>query len=142
MSVHFSNQITPDLDNPVIRPFWEASRRHEVVVQHCLSCGAMRFPPLPICANCWSENQTWTQIEPFGTLWSFVIYRRAMHPSFTEDVPYAIGRVKTDAGPVFETRLAIPLDEIEIGMPLVASFQDVNREDADTGFSLLQFEKR
>ncbi|MWA04847.1 hypothetical protein F8568_031650 [Actinomadura sp. LD22] len=137
MSVHYSNQITPDLDNPLILPFWEACQRHELVAQHCPSCDTLRFPPLSICANCWSENQAWTRIEPFATLWSFVIYRRAMNPAFADEIPYAIGRVKTDAGPVFETRLAIPLDEIEIGMPLVASFRDVNAD-----FSLLQFEKR
>lgn len=126
----------PDSHDPLMAPFWEASKRHAVSVQRCNSCGELRFPPLPICSNCWSEDQTWQEVEPLGSLWSYVVYHRALDSAFADDIPYAIGRVKIDAGPTFTVRLDVPLDDIEVGMPLRASFNDVSDE-----ISLLQFRK-
>ncbi|MGV9870531.1 Zn-ribbon domain-containing OB-fold protein [Rhodococcus koreensis] len=132
-----NNEIRPDTTDPLLAPFWEGCRNHLLLVQKCDECRDIRFPPLPICPHCWSESQEWVETDPTGTLWSYVIYRRAMHPALADQIPYAIGRVTTSSGAVFETRLDIPLDEIEIGMPLVATFKDLNDE-----LSLLQFTKR
>jgi uncharacterized OB-fold protein len=135
MSAAGSRQV-PDAHEPLMAPFWEASKRHVVAVQKCKDCGEVRFPPLPICSNCWSENQTWWEVEPSGTLWSYVVYHRALDPAFADEVPYAVGRVKIDAGPTFTVRLDIPLDEIQVDMPVRASFSDISDE-----ISLLQYTK-
>jgi uncharacterized protein len=124
----------PDVHEALMVPFWEAAQRHTLVVQKCNSCGEMRFPPLPICSNCWSEDQAWQEVEPTGTLWSYVVYHRALEPAFADDIPYAVGRVKIDAGPLFTVRLDIPLDQINVDMPVKASYKDINRE-----VTLLQF---
>jgi len=31
------------------RPFWDACRRRELVVQRCADCGSFRHPPAPVC---------------------------------------------------------------------------------------------
>jgi uncharacterized OB-fold protein len=116
--------------------FWAAAKEHKVAVQKCNDCGDMRFPSLPICPKCWSENQTWEEVEPIATLYSYVVYHRALDPSFSDDIPYAIGRVKSDAGPIFTVRVDVPLDELKVDMPLKASFKDVSDD-----VSLLQFTK-
>lgn len=126
----------PDARDPLMSPFWDAARRHVLVIQRCAQCGQVRFPPLPICSNCWSDDQAWEETGQTGTLWSYVVYHRALHAAFADDIPYAIGRVKIDAGPIFTVRLDIPLHEIEVDMRLRASFNDLNDE-----ISLLQFEK-
>jgi uncharacterized OB-fold protein len=115
-------------------PFWEASKRHVVAVQECAACGDVRFPPLPICPKCWSDQQRWVEVEPFGTVWSYVVYHRALAPAFAQDVPYAIGRVKIDAGPIFTVRLDIAPTDIAVDMRVTATFEDVNDE-----VSLLRF---
>ncbi|MBV9595131.1 MAG: OB-fold domain-containing protein [Actinobacteria bacterium] len=126
----------PDVKAPDTAGFYEAAKRHSLVVQKCNNCGEMRFPPLPICSNCWSSDQDWAEIEPTGTVWSWVVYHRALEPSFADEIPYAVGRVKTTAGPTFTVRLNIPIEEIEIDMPVTATFKDVNDE-----VSLLEFSK-
>jgi uncharacterized OB-fold protein len=126
----------PDAKDPLMAGFWEASKRHALAVQKCNNCGEVRFPALPICANCWSEDQAWVETEPNGTVYSYVVYHRAFSPAFKEDIPYAVGRVKSAAGPVFTVRLDIPLDKISVDMPVVASFKDVTDD-----ISLLQFTK-
>ena len=124
----------PDVTEPLMAPFWQAAKRHVLVVQKCDDCGDVRFPPLEICSNCWSTEQTWQEIEPAGTVWSFVVYHRALDPSKKGEVPYSIGRVKTDAGPVFTVRLDVPHGKARVGMPVVATWEDV-----DDDVTLLRF---
>ena len=118
----------PDVTEPLMAPFWQAARRHVLVVQKCDNCGDVRFPPLEICSTCWSTEQTWQEIEPTGTVWSFVVYHRALAPSMKDDVPYVIGRVKTDAGPMFTVRLDVPREDARVGMPVEATWEDVDDE--------------
>lgn len=105
----------------LVAPFYEALRDERVVVQRCDDCGHLKFPPLELCSECWSDEQSWVDIEPVGELWSWVVYHRALSPEFTE-VPYVIGRVKSSAGPVFTVRLSVPSDQLFIGMALKAEF--------------------
>lgn len=127
----------PDASDPLMAGFWEASKRHVLVIQRCNSCGHVQFPPLPICSNCWSEDQSWAETDPSGTVYSYVVYHRALAAAFADQIPYAIGRVKVAAGPTFTVRLDIPLDEITVDMPVTAAFKDVTDE-----ISLLQFTKQ
>lgn len=122
------NPNLPDTSEPLTAPFWDAARNHILVAQSCADCGDMRYPALEICPQCWSADQTWAPIATTGTLWSYVVYHRALDPSKKDDVPYVIGRVKTEDGPVFTVRLDVSPDEAEVGMPLIVSWDDVDEE--------------
>ena len=126
----------PDAADSLMAPFWAAARKRVLVVQTCNVCGETRFPPLPICSNCWSADQRWQEVDHTGSVWSYVVYHRALHPAFVDEVPYAIGRVQIEAGPIFTVRLDIPLSDIEVGMRVQASFYDLSDE-----ITLLQFAK-
>ena len=118
----------PDVHDPVMAPFWEASKRHVLVAQKCNNCGDKRFPPTEICRTCWSADQVWEEIEPTGTLWSYVVYHRALDPSRRDDVPYLIGRVSTDAGPIYTVELDISREDAKVGMQVTASWDDLTDE--------------
>ncbi|MHA7274378.1 Zn-ribbon domain-containing OB-fold protein [Arthrobacter sp. TMT4-20] len=123
-----NNPNLPDVSAPLTAPFWEAARDHRLVAQKCADCGDLRFPPIEICPQCWSENQIWVPIAPTGTLWSYVVYHRALDPSKADEIPYVIGRVKTDDGPIFTVRLDVSPDAAIVDMPLTASWDDVDEE--------------
>jgi uncharacterized OB-fold protein len=126
----------PNPHEPAMEGFWQASVRNILVVQRCLDCGDVRFPPLPICPRCWSERQEWEPTAPTGTVYSYVVYHRALSAAFADEIPYAIGRVKITAGPIFTVRLDIPLDQIEVDMAVTASFRKMTEE-----ISLVEFVK-
>lgn len=121
-------RLLPDVNEALSAPFYEAAKRHVLTVQKCNGCGDMRYPALEICPNCWSTDQEWQEIGPTGTVYSFVVYHRALDPSKKDEIPYVIGRVKTDAGPMFTVRLDVPREEAHVGMKVVASWEDVNEE--------------
>jgi uncharacterized OB-fold protein len=118
----------PDIDAPLTAPFWEASRRQVLVAQRCEECGDLRFPALEICPKCWSSNQTWTEISPAGTLWSYVVYHRALDPSKKDQVPYVIGRVRSDDGPTYIVRIDVAPEDAEVNMRLKPSWDVISDE--------------
>ncbi len=116
----------PDI-TPLDAPFWEALRRHELVVQRCDECETPRFVPGERCRNCGSPSATWSTVSGDATVYTFSIVHRAPTPAYQADVPYAIAYVELAEGPRMPTRLVdVDPDAVAIGMPLEVVFDDVD----------------
>ena len=107
--------------------FFEGAREHKLLIQRCASCGTLRHPPLPACAKCRSFEWDTVEASGRGTLYSYVVVHYPQVPSF--DYPLPIALVELEEG----TRLVANLDglapeEVRIGMPLVAGFEDFDEE--------------
>lgn len=123
-----TNLNLPNIEAPATAPFWEASKRHVLVSQKCVDCGYLRYPPTEICPKCWSTNQVWAEISPNGTLWSYIVYHRALDPSKKDEIPYVVGRVVTDDGPIFTVRLDIAPGDAKVDQRVTATWDDVTDE--------------
>lgn len=118
----------PDLDDPDMRPFWQATLRHRLTAQRCGHCGTLRFPALPICDTCLDERVEWVDVSTSGTIWSYVVYHRAFHPGFEPDVPYVVAVVENDDGLRFTGTVVGPRDRIEVGSRVTAVFEDATED--------------
>lgn len=118
----------PDTQNALTRPFWEGLRNEELKVQRCDSCLVIRYPPAPICPECLQPAGTWIAITSEGALWSYVIYHRALTPSFADSVPYAVGVVELEKHIHILARIEAPLNGLRIGMSMRAKFDHVTDE--------------
>ncbi len=104
--------------------FWfEGARAHKLLVQRCTSCGTLRHPPLPACANCGSLEWDTVEASGRGTLYSYVVVHYPQVAAF--EYPLPIGLVELEEG----TRVVANLggaepDEFVIGMELRAEFVD------------------
>lgn len=117
-------EITPEL-----RPFFEAARRRELVVQRCSDCGTLRFPVRQLCAQCLSTDAGWLPVSGRGEIFSFNIMHQVYHPGFASEVPYAVVLVKLDEGPKMLSNLVgIQPHEIQIGLPVQVVFEDITDE--------------
>jgi uncharacterized OB-fold protein len=86
----------PDVESA---PFWEALRRHRVLLQRCTACGRIRFPPMPACPYCGGRTSVAEEVAATGRIYSFVRVHRALTPSMSGQVPYVVAVVQLDAGP-------------------------------------------
>lgn len=113
----------------VTQPFWNAAKRHELNIQRCTSCGAYIFYPREVCSECLCPDLTWIRVSGRGTLYSYTIAQAPTHPGFADDAPYVIAIVELTEGPHITTNIVgcLPAD-VSIGMPVVATFEDVNDE--------------
>jgi uncharacterized protein len=118
----------PRLSDPESAPFWAGLREHRLRMPGCSSCGYVRWPGADLCPECLSSEFAWADLRPAGELWSYVVYHRAFHPGFQDDLPYAVGHVVLDDGPVLTAQIASPLDAISIGARVEATFEDVTTE--------------
>ena len=110
-------------------PFWEAAKRHELYIQRCGSCGAHIFYPREVCPECLSSDLQWLKVSGKGTVYSYTIAQAPTHPAFVEDVPYVIAIVELAEGPHLTTNITgCQPDEVRVGMPVVATFDDVTPE--------------
>jgi uncharacterized OB-fold protein len=101
----------------------DALRRHELVLQHCASCGRVRFPPMPACPWCGSAVAEWRPVSGRGRVYSWVGVQRALTPDFEAEVPYTIATVDLDEGARVFGRLEGP-EPTAPGDSVVATFVD------------------
>ena len=111
------------------RPFWEATKRHELRLQRCDDCGRFRYPPAPVCPQCLSESAQWARVSGRGTITTFIVMHKVYFPSFAQDAPYNVVQVELEEGPRLTANLVdVPNDQIRVGMPVEAVFDDVTPE--------------
>lgn len=111
--------------SPEMAPFWEAARRHQLVVQRCRGCGAHRFPARDICSRCLSREVEWAPVSGRGTIFSYAIMHQVYHPGFADEVPYAVVQVELEEGARMLTNVVgCPPAELTVGMPVEVMFED------------------
>jgi len=111
------------------RPYWEAARRHELVIQRCTACRDYQHPPYEQCRSCGSATLEWAQISGRGTVYTFIIDYRLLVPGFNE--PYVVAQInpveaQSDLVRITTNILGCEPGDVSIGMPVEVLFEDVS----------------
>ncbi len=118
----------PQIDEQT-RPFWEAARRHELVLQRCKECGNYRYPPGENCPECLSDDLEWARVSGRGTVFTWTVFHRVYHPGFVNEVPYAVVAIELEEGPRMTSNLVdCKLEDIKIVMPVEVFYEDASDE--------------
>jgi uncharacterized OB-fold protein len=108
------------------RPWWEAAKRHELLLQSCASCGHVAFPPAAICPDCHTANLEWLHASPRGVIWSWAVFHKSYFSGFAADIPYAVAIVELEDGPRVWTQIVgVQNSDLRIGLAVEAVFDDV-----------------
>lgn len=116
------------------QPYWEAARQHELRLQRCAGCGEFWAPHGPVCPFCFSGEFTWEAVSGRGVITSLVVFHKAYHPEFDNDLPLPAALVELAEGPRLITNI-VQADGAQLasGLPVQVVFED--HED----FTLPQF---
>lgn len=114
------------IPTPLDEAFWEGCTNHELRMQRCEECGYVRWPPSPVCPECWSDVSVWSTLSGNGTLVSWVVFHVGFLPAFEESLPYIIVEVELEEGPRYLAPLAgdFGVDELSQGMVMQVTFTD------------------
>jgi uncharacterized protein len=121
----------------VDREFWEAARRHELVVQRCNKCETFQFGPEWICHKCHTLDLGWDRVSGRGNVYSWERVWHPAHPALKSACPYLVVVVElADAGKVrmVGNLLGDPRQEPAFDAAVEAVF-----EDHDEGYTLVQW---
>lgn len=107
--------------------FWEAARRHELVVQKCNNCGGFQFGPEWICHRCRSFDLGWERVSGRGRIYSWERVWHPVHPALKNACPYLVVLVElpdADNVRMVGNLLGDPLQPVEIGSEVEAVYED------------------
>jgi len=117
--------ISPELT----RPFWEAAKRHELVMPRCTTCDHLFFYPRSECPRCLSNHLEWVRVSGRGRLHTYTIVYQPANAAFRDDTPYIYAVVQLDEGPRMVSNVVqCDLDAVKVDMPLEVIFDDVTPE--------------
>ncbi len=85
---------------PVVSPdtafFWEGTARHELRIQRCGGCGALRHPPGPMCQVCGFARPEYDVAAGTGEVYSYVVHHHPPVPG--RQLPIVIALVQLTEG--------------------------------------------
>ena len=106
------------------KQFYDWCARGELRFQRCTRCGAFRHIPRELCAKCSSFDSEWARSSGRGTVFTFTIVARALHPAFLNATPYAAVIVELEEGVrILSNVVDCAPGELEIGMPVQVGFE-------------------
>ena len=112
-------------------PWWEALRRHQLVIQRCTACGTWRHPPGPLCSACHSTAVRWERVSGRGRVFSYTVIGHAVHPSLADRVPYNVVLVELpEAGGVrlVSKLVDVAPEQVAVGLEVEVVFEDLDDE--------------
>lgn len=118
-------QLSP---SPDAVPFWDACRRHELVLPYCARCERHYFYPRPLCPRCGTREVTWRRSCGRGEVYSFCIQFQSGLPGFVDAAPFVTAIVELEEGPRLMTFLVgvPPQPElIKCGLPVEVTFREL-----------------
>jgi len=122
---------------PEMKPFFDAAKQHQLVVQRCTACATFRFPARAICSSCLSRESEWAPVSGEGEIYSFNVMHQVYDPGFADAVPYAVVVVKLKEGAkMISNVVGLAVGDIRIGLPVRVVFEDVSAEVTLPKFTL------
>jgi uncharacterized OB-fold protein len=110
-------------------PWWEAVRRHELIVQRCDGCGALRFPARAICNRCRSREWEWVPVRGTGRVYSWIVNHQVFMPAMRDKVPFPILAIRLDEGDdilMYGILAEASADVLRPGLRVEAVFEDTD----------------
>jgi NAD(P)-dependent dehydrogenase (short-subunit alcohol dehydrogenase family)/uncharacterized OB-fold protein len=120
-----------------------AAAEGRFALQVCEECAQVLYPPRDACPRCLSARLTFKDIPPDGLLVAETTVRVSTDPYFRERMPWRVGTVQLDAGPVIvahlhgdtvegeRVKLALKLDKSGSAVMLALPAQEMPYMQAD-----------
>ena len=105
------------------QPFFDATLRGELLLQHCAVCGRWMWPAKVRCIECLADGLEWKPASGLATLYSFTLVHQLVHPGFKGEMPYNLAQVDLDEGVrTHSSIVGVPSDQLKVGMRLSVVF--------------------
>ncbi len=129
-------RLEPPPPSELTAPFWDATRRRELLVQWCNSCDHAVFYPREVCPTCLGDDLEWRTAAGTGTVYAVTVEHKPMDPRMRDQAPYAIALVDLEEGVRMMTNVVgCDPDSVTAGMPVRVTWEALS-----DGRNLPQFE--
>ena len=116
----------PDVDDPVMRPFWDGARAGTLMLQRETATGAVHWPPKPMYWKGGGRLE-WFAASGRGTVYSYVVGYEPFLPAFRHLLPLVMVLVQVAEGPrLVGYMVRVKPDGMRFGMPVRVVFERLN----------------
>jgi hypothetical protein len=108
----------PDVDDPVMRPFWDGLRAGKFLQQRDRLTGEVQWPPKP---HFWKDGKRleWFEASGKGTVYTYVVGYEPFLPAFTHLLPHVMVVVQLEEGVrIVGYMVGTKPEEMRFGMPV------------------------
>lgn len=94
------SQYTKPLPEPTpwSKPFWEGTKRHELLIQKCKDCSQLIMYPKKYCPSCLSDRMEWVKSSGRGKIYSFSVVKSNPPSAFIKDLPFTVAIIRLEEG--------------------------------------------
>jgi uncharacterized OB-fold protein len=122
------NKPLPGLDG-LSAEFYAFCKQQRLHFQRCSACRTFRHVPREMCAECNSFEWEWVASTGKGTVFTWTVIERALHPAFADATPMAPVVVEMEEGVrLLANMLDCPPAELAMGMPVEIAYEAVTDE--------------
>jgi uncharacterized OB-fold protein len=114
---------------PISKPYWDACKEKQLLLQQCLSCEHVQFYPRSFCTECTGRDLSWVQATGQGVVKSYTIVRHPVSRAYAAETPYVIALIHLDEGPVMMSQVnGCEPEDVSIGMRVKLVFESWSEE--------------
>jgi uncharacterized OB-fold protein len=113
----------PDVDDPVMRPFWDGARAGRLVLQRERGTATCHWPPKPMYWKGGGRLE-WFEASGRGVVHTWVVGYEPFLPAFRHLLPLVMVVVETDEGPrLVGYMVGVRPDAMQFGMRVRVVFK-------------------
>jgi len=114
---------------PWARPFWDATRQHKLVLQHCNTCDRPIHYPRIACPHCGSDDVGWREASGRGTIYTYTIVEANAPSAFIADMPYVVAVIRLEEGvQMLSNVVECDHSELRCDLPVAVVFDALDEE--------------
>jgi uncharacterized OB-fold protein len=111
----------------VAAPFWDATRREELVLPWCTACDRPFWYPREVCPACLGDAIEWRPAAGTGDVYAVSVQHRAGPGRDEADGPYAVALVDLAEGVrVMANVVGCPPDAVAVGMAVRVAWEPLS----------------
>jgi uncharacterized OB-fold protein len=108
--------------------YWAAATDHRLVLQRCLACRKMQYPPEICCVHCQAEEFEAVETTGRGVIYTYSVVDRPLHAGFVDALPYVVALVELDDQPglrILTNLFDVPTGtRLYCGLPVEVTFEE------------------
>lgn len=114
-------------ESEVAAPFWEATKKRELALLWCRSCGRVIHYPRERCPACGSEKSEWRGASGKGEVYAFSVMHRPGNPAMADRVPYVVALVDLEEGArMMSNIVGCEPGAVRVGMPVTITWEELS----------------
>lgn len=111
------------------QPFWDAVNQQRLILQHCVGCDKLQYPPQRACQRCGSaDGLKWKEVDGKGHIAACIVIEDGRLNRRMPDQPYNLALVTLDQDPTvnFYSNLpGVPAYAAPVGGAVEVVFEEV-----------------